>query len=159
MERAHESLRDVELFAGLSDAERMAVASTAEERRLPAGEVIFRLGEKAEALHVILRGRVDLTFPLQILGETREIRFQSLDAGRTLAWSALVPPFRLTMSARATTEVELLSIPGERLRRLLAERPSVGRVVMGNLAAVVAARFHELQAIWVRELQRSVPQR
>lgn len=159
MERAHESLREVELFAGLSDAERMAVASTAEERHLAAGETLFRMGDKAEAVYVLLRGRVDLTFPLQILGETREIRFQSLEAGRTLAWSALVPPFRLTMSARATTDVELLALSGERLRRLLAERPSVGRVVMANLAGVVAARFHELQAIWVRELQRSVPQR
>jgi len=159
LEAALESLREVELFAGLSDGERQAVASVAGERRLAAGETLFRLGEVADALYVIRRGRVDLTFPLQVLGETREVRFQSLDAGRTLAWSALVPPFRLTMSARATTDVELLSISGDRLRALLAERPSIGRAVMSNLAGVVAARFHELLALWAREIQRGVPQR
>lgn len=156
MESALESLRAVELFGGLSEAQRLAVAQMSVERRVPAGEVLFRLGEPAESLYVIRRGRVDLTFPLQVLGESKEVRFQSLEAGRTLAWSALVPPHRLTMTARATTDVELLVLGGARLRALLAEQPALGHAVMSNLAGVVGARFHELLALWVREIQRSV---
>ena len=158
MQSALESLRDVELFHGLSEAHRRAVAAVALERRAAAGETIFRRGDRAEAVFVIRHGRVDLTFPLQVMGETREIRFQSLDAGRTLAWSALVSPNLLTMSARATTEVELVVLPGERLLAVLEAQPVIGHVVMSNLAGVVAARFQELQALWVRELQRKVPQ-
>jgi len=156
LERAPDPLRDVELFAGLSEGDRQAVAGVAVERHLAAGETLFRLGEAAEALYVIRRGRLDLTIPLQVLGEAKEVRFQSLEAGRTVAWSALVPPYRLTMSARATTEVELLTLPGERLRALLEDRPALGRVVMSNLAGVVAGRFHELLALWAREIQRGV---
>ena len=158
MQSALESLRDVELFQGLSDAHRRAVAAVATERRAAAGETIFRRGDHADALLVIKHGRVDLTFPLQVMGETREVRFQSLDAGRTLGWSALVSPNLLTMSAVATTEVELVVLPGDRLLAVLEAQPAIGHVVMANLAAVVAARFHELQALWVRELQRKVPQ-
>jgi len=155
---ALEALRDVELFRGLSEEHRRAVAAVATERQAAAGEILFRLGGHADALYVVKQGRVDLTFPLQVLGETREVRFQSLDAGRTLGWSALVPPHLLTMSARATTEVELIVLPGERLLAVLAAQPAIGHVVMSNLAGVVAARFHELQELWVREVQRKVPQ-
>jgi toluene monooxygenase system ferredoxin subunit len=159
VESTQETLREVELFLGLTEAQRRAVAQLAVERRAPAGEVLFRLGEPAEALFVLQRGRVDLTFPLQVLGESREVRFQSLEAGRTLAWSALVPPHRLTMTARATTEVSLLVLEGERLRALLAEQPAIGHQVMSNLAGVVGARFHELLALWGREIQRGLSAR
>lgn len=155
---ALEALRDVELFRGLPEAHCRAVAAMATERRAAPGEVLFELGARAETLFVIRRGRVDLTFPLQVLGEQREVRFQSLEAGRALGWSALVPPHELTMSARTTTEVDLVVLPGASLLELLAAHPAIGHRVMSNLAGVVAARFHELQALWVRELQRKVPQ-
>jgi len=158
VQSALDSLRDVELFQGLDDAHRRAVAAVASERRAAAGEAIFRRGEQATAVYVIRHGRVDLTFPLQVMGEAREVRFQSLDAGRTLAWSALVPPHLLTMNARATTAVDLVVLPGDRLLAIMAAQPVIGQVVMSNLASVVAARFHELQALWVRELQRKIPQ-
>ncbi len=155
---ALESLRNAELFGGLSEEQRRAVAALAGEKRAAPGETLFRLGESAEALYVIGRGRVDLTFPLQVMGETREVRFQSLEAGRTLAWSALVPPHRLTLSACATTDLELLVLERRRILALLAEQPPIGQVVMSNLAGVIAARFHELLALWVREVQRNVSQ-
>jgi CRP-like cAMP-binding protein len=155
---ALDSLLDVELLAGLSEEQRRAVAALARERRAAGGETLFRLGEPAEAVYIIRRGRVDLTFPLQVMGEVREVRFQSLVAGRTLAWSALVPPHRLTMSASATTDVELLVLERQRFLALLGQQPLMGRVVMSNLAGVVAARFHEVLALWVREVQRNVSQ-
>lgn len=153
-----ESLTEAELFAGLSDAQRRSAAALASPRRAAAGEVLFRLGERADHFYVIERGRVELTFPLVVMGESKEARFQSLEPRRTLAWSALVPPHRLTMSARATTDVELLAFERERVLRLLAEQPAIGNVVMSNLAGVIAARLHELLALWVREVQRNVSQ-
>ena len=155
---ALEALRDVELFRGLTEEQCRAVASMASERQAAPGETLFQLGGRAEELFVIRRGRVDLSFPLQVLGEQRDVRFQSLEAGRALGWSALVPPHQLTMSARATTEVDLLVVRGAQLLGLLSAQPAIGQVVMANVAGVVAARFHELQALWVRELQRKVPQ-
>lgn len=153
-----ESLEEAELFAGLSEEAIRSLAALAREHRAEAGEVLFRVGEQAEAFMVIRRGRVDLTFPLLVMGETRETRFQSLEAGRTLAWSALVPPYRLTMGARATTDVEMLAFDRHQMEQLFREQPVIGHVVMSNLAGVVAARLHELLALWVREVQRNVSQ-
>lgn len=153
-----EFLKDTELFTGLPEKARRALADLAAERRAAAGEILFRLGEEAAALYIIRLGRADLTFPLLVMGETKETRFQSLEAGRTLAWSALVPPHRLTMSARAATDLELLAFERERMLALLEAEPSIGHAVMSNLASVVAARLHELLALWVREVQRNVSQ-
>jgi CRP/FNR family transcriptional regulator, cyclic AMP receptor protein len=153
-----DSLKDAELFAGLDDEQRRSVAALAREKKAAAGEILFRTGEQADAFYVVQRGRVDLTFPLLVMGQAKEPRFQSLEPGRTLAWSALVSPYRLTMSARATTDVELLAFERDRMLELFKAQPAIGHVVMSNLASVIGARFHELLALWVREVQRNVSQ-
>lgn len=151
-----ETVGSAELFAGLPEADATRVAALAREVTVAAGATLFRLGEQAQLLYVLRRGRVELTFPLMVMGEPRETRFQSLEPGKTLAWSALVPPHRLTLSARATTPTALFAFEREELQRLLEAHPAIGRVVMSNLAGVIATRLHEVMALWVREVQRNV---
>lgn len=151
-----ETVRDAELFAGLSEEDAALVAALGREVNVMAGEPLFRLGDAAQVLYVLRRGRMELTFPLMVMGEQRETRFQSMEPGKTLAWSALVPPHRLTLSARATTHAALLGFDRDDLQRLLETHPSIGRVVMSNLAGVIATRLHEVMALWVREVQRNV---
>jgi CRP-like cAMP-binding protein len=151
-----EAVKDAELFAGLSDDEIRLVAELAREKNVPAGETLFRLGDPARVLYVVRHGRVELTFPLMVMGEARETRFQSLEPGKVLAWSALVAPHRLTLNARATTDVALLAFERHELLGLFEARPAIGRSVMTNLAGVIATRLHEVLALWVREVQRNV---
>lgn len=153
---ALERLSEAELFAGLGEEACRALAALGRPRRVPPGEVLFRLGEEADEVFVIRRGRVELTFPLTVMGEPREIRFYSLEPGNTLAWSALVPPHRLTMSARTATEVELVGFARARLLALFSERPELGYAVMARLCRAVGGRFQEMSALWVREVQRNV---
>lgn len=155
---AIETLSEAELFAGLTEVDARAIGALARRRTATAGETLFRVGDPADELYVIRSGRLELTFPLVVMGETKETRFQSLEPGRTLAWSALVPPHRLTMSARASTDAELLAFERERVEQLLAQRPAAGYRVMSNLSRVVAARLNEVVALWVREVQRNVSQ-
>lgn len=149
-------LRSSESFDGISEAQCRALNASTVESRLPAGEVIFRLGEDATSLFVVADGGVDLSFPLMIMGEMKEVRFQTLGVGQTLAWSALVPPHKLTMSARAAQTSVLLGFPREALQHAFTCDPALGLRVMSNLARVIGFRLHELQALWVREVQRNV---
>lgn len=155
---AIEVMREAELFAGLSAPQRATLAAHAHERRARAGDVLFRVGDGAEHFYVVVEGRVELTFPLLVLGEPKEARFQTLERGRLVAWSALVPPHRLTTSARAGTDTTLLAFHrGEVLAELEAD-PQAGRIVMANLARVVAGRLQEMLALYAREVQRGVAQ-
>jgi CRP-like cAMP-binding protein len=147
-----------ELFATLSAEQLRRVAACGEARAVSPGVRLFEIGTEGYELYVILRGQVELTFPLLVLGKTREIRFQLLEPGSTLAWSALVPPHRLTMSARAVTEAELCAFPRKALLGLFVSEPALGLAVTARLAQVVATRLLEFQALWVKEMQRNVAQ-
>lgn len=153
-----ETLNEAELFSGLGDEDCKALAGLARRRSAAAGEELFRHGDPAKELFVIRRGRVELTFPLVVKGETKETRFQSLEPGRTVAWSALVPPYRLTMGARGSTDVELFTFDRGALLQHLEQNPQVGYLVMANLSHVVAARLNDVVSLWVREIQRNVSQ-
>lgn len=155
---AQDCLATAELFATLSAPQRLRVTAPARVRSASTGARLFDIGEEARELFVVCRGQVELTFPLVVMGRPREIRFQVLEPGSTLAWSALVPPHRLTMSARAVTDVEVCTLPREELLAAFAADPSIGHAVFARLAQVVAARLLEFQALWVKEMQRNVSQ-
>lgn len=153
-----ESLKASVLFAGLTPAQATRLASIGSERSVAAGETIFKVGTEAEALFIISKGAVELTFPLVVMGESKEVRFQSLEAGRALAWSALIPPHILTMSARAANDVTLVSFTRPALLQLWEQEPVLGLIVMSNVAKVISTRLATAQALWVRDLQRQVTQ-
>jgi CRP-like cAMP-binding protein len=149
-------LRSSELLQGISDDHCRRLDALAFERRCATGETLFRLGEEATSLYVVASGGMELAFPLLIMGEVKDVRFQTLEVGQALAWSALVPPHKLTMSARAAKDSVLLGLARDPLRQLFADDPALGLPVMSNLARVIGFRLHELQALWVREVQRNV---
>ena len=149
-------LRESELLQGLDTVCLSRLEAVAVPRRLRDGEVLFQVGDEAEHLYFVASGSVDLTFPIVALGEARDVRFQTLDASRALAWSALVPPHKATMGARARACTELLALARTDLLRIFAQDPRTGYVVMANLANVIGARLRETQALWVREVQRHV---
>ncbi|MBI5525289.1 MAG: cyclic nucleotide-binding domain-containing protein [Deltaproteobacteria bacterium] len=153
---AAESLKASVLFSGLDSGQSGRLADIGRETAAAAGEFIFKIGTEADKLHIIISGSVELTFPLLVMGEIKDVRFQTLENGRALAWSALVPPHILTMSARAATDATLYSFTRDRVLALWREDPRMGLVVMTNLARVIGSRLHEAQALWVRELQRNV---
>lgn len=155
METAEWIIRS-EIFSGCTVDDAAHLAVLARPRRIGAGVTIHKLGAPATDLYVVREGRVTLTFPLVILGVPKEVRFRALDAGRTFAWSALVTPHRMTMSAHADSDVTVEAFSRDDLLRLFGEHPSLGLIAMTNLARIVSERLVQTQALWARELQRNV---
>lgn len=152
-------LRSSEVLAGLSEADCLRLEPLAETREVRAGVTIFELGDEADRLFIVGKGTVDLTLPLRVMGEVKEVKLQALTVGRALAWSALVPPHRMTMSARAGSDVELVALAKTGLFGTFSEEPRIGLAIMTNLARVAGSRLLEIQALWVRELQRNLARR
>lgn len=144
------------LFRGLTAEQCAPFVSIARERRVPAGEYLFRLGEEAAALFVVCSGVVELAVPLRVTVDDRDVVVQEARMGETVAWSALIEPHRFTMSGRAGTDVDLLEFPRRDLQSILATHADAGLRVMTNLALVIGHRLHVVQAMWHRELQRAV---
>lgn len=113
----------VELFAGLSPAERGALAARAEERVFGRGEVLVRQGELGDTLFVIVAGRVRVETAREPGGPA--VRVTELDAGDFFGEMALLTgtPRRATVIAEADTTA--LVVGREALAPLLDANPAL----------------------------------
>ena len=81
------------------------------------GDEIMRAGAAAPFLAVIERGRVALRLRVP---ERGRVTIVTVEPGELLGWSAVVPPFRATVDAVATTPTRLIAYDAAALRERLA---------------------------------------
>jgi toluene monooxygenase system ferredoxin subunit len=145
-----------DLLAGLADDAAAGIMALGSRVSLAAGAVLFNLGDTADNLFLIERGRIALSMPMQVRGREEDVLIEQRLPGQGLGWSALIPPHRFTLKATAPLETELIALPRSALLEHFAARPAVGYAVTRNLAAVVGQRLQVFQAMWLREVQRVV---
>lgn len=145
-----------ELFHGLEPEDVQQALSFGTRMTLHSGKVLFRLGEAADRLFLIERGRIRLTLPMMVRGREEEVVVEERGPGQTVGWSALIPPNRFTLTGAAPLETEVIALSREALRAHFEANPSVGYAVSLNLAAVIGQRLQLFQTMWLREMQRTV---
>jgi len=148
--------RQPDLLRGLAPDDAAGVMALGSRQVLPGGSTLFHLGDAANSLYLVARGRVNLTLPMQIGGRDEDILVEERLPGQMLGWSALIPPHRFTLNATAPFETELIALPREALLDHFRARPQVGYAVVSNLAEVIGQRLQVLQAMWLREMQRVI---
>ncbi|MBC8328052.1 MAG: Crp/Fnr family transcriptional regulator [Planctomycetes bacterium] len=149
-----QALRRSELFADLDEDQSERLAEIAQPLSLKAGEYLFLLGDFADRLFIVVEGRVEACFPLNISGEIQDVAVESKLPGSTLGWSAFVKPHRFTLSARAAEPSRVISIPRQELLEILEADPELGKEFLMRLNQVIGRRLLTIQALWARELQR-----
>jgi CRP-like cAMP-binding protein len=148
-----------ELLNGLSSAEAEQILELGTRQIVPSGTLLFRLGDTADRLFLIERGGIRLTLPMQIRGQEQDVLVEERSPGQTVGWSALIPPYRFTLSATASPDTEVIALPRESLREYLAAYPAAGCKIALNLAVVIGHRLQLFQTIWLREMERTVQAR
>jgi len=148
-------LRSADLFEGLDEQQLESVENVAQSTRLANGEFLFRLGDPAKSLYVVADGVIDLCFPLPLGDEVRDITIETIRPGRTLGWSALVRPYRFTLSARASGSCLVLAFPRPGLLELFDEDPRLGYRISTRVSELVGLRLISVQALWVRGVRRA----
>jgi CRP-like cAMP-binding protein len=145
-----------ELLRGLPESDAAGLLGLGTRSRLAGGSVLFSLGDAADTLYLVDRGRVALTLPVQIGGREEDVLVEERQAGQAVGWSALIPPHRFTLKAAALVETEVLALRRSALLEFFEANPMVGYAVTRNLAAVVGQRLQVFQAMWLREMQRVI---
>jgi CRP-like cAMP-binding protein len=145
-----------ELLKSLTPAEAADVLALGTRVQLASGDELFALGAPAEHLYVVDRGRVSLTLPMQVQGREQDVQVEERLPGQTVGWSGLIPPYRFTLKATALLETEVLALSRSALLDHFANNPYVGYAITRNLAAVIGQRLQVFQAMWLREMQRTV---
>jgi len=145
-----------ELLNGLSAQDAAEVLALGTPVVIPSGSELFHLGGNAESLFVLQRGRVRLTLPMEVRGHDEDVLVEERAPGQTVGWSALIPPYRFTLTATAPLETEVTVLTREALAEHFAAHPEVGQTISLNLASVIGERLHLFQTMWLREMQRTV---
>lgn len=113
-------LADIPLFTLLDHEERFTLAGLLERKVVPAGRVLFEVGEPADSLFIVRSGVVR-TFVENTLGET--IVLADLGPGEIVGEISLLDGGPRTAGAVVTDPAELLEIDRPALLEVIARHP------------------------------------
>lgn len=139
-----ELLRRYPFFGLLTDAQLKAIAMIAQEVTSPSGTQIFKEGEKANTLYLLLQGSVDLFYTVDTEGYldfNKEFLVGEINPGDAFGISALMEPYIFTATARADQDLRLIAMDAVALRALLEEDSKMSCVIMYQVAKAYAERL------------------
>ncbi|RPJ46875.1 MAG: cyclic nucleotide-binding domain-containing protein [Candidatus Latescibacterota bacterium] len=134
-----ELLRYYPYFAGVSNESLKAVAAIGEEETVGAGKTVFKEGDPARSLYLVVSGQVEITLEL---GNGRSVVVDTVVPGDLTGWSAFIEPYRLRATAIARRESKLIAIDAEKLRKLCDEDNALGYRLMRQIAGALSHRFN-----------------
>ena len=147
------------IFEGISDHTIADLCSHGEIVSFEANHKLFERGDDAPDLMILREGVVELLFPVQIMGVTRDVTMERKQAGDVVAWSSVVSPYRCTLSARCAGRCSLTALSRETLGSFFEAHPETGCTFMRNLAGVIGRRLDAMQMMWMQDLQTSAVKR
>ena len=136
-----------ELFRGVTPDELRHLGFKAHEAHFTRDELLFTQGGFAERLYLLTEGvvslRKELMAPVPI--PSGESSITLCGPGEVAGWSALVHPFRYTLTAAAVTPVAAVAIEGWDLRSGMERYPRIGFKVISSLAEIVSRRLRQIE--------------
>ena len=134
-----ETLRELGFLQGISDEYLAQIAIVAERLSLPESKLVFREGEAAADVFLVLHGSVSLEICAPGVGCRRIL---TVGSGELLGWSPLLGQLRFTATARTLTSTELLKIHAGQLLTLCEHNPRFGYEFMRCAAQALAKRLN-----------------
>ena len=139
MTEPYDLLRSHRFLDGLNDWQLERLAQHAQRSMFHAGNRIFREGDHADRMWLIVTGRVAVDTHL---AESGEVIVDTLGPGGTLGWSWLVPPHRWRFGAVAVETTHTIEIDGAAARELCHSDPLLGFQLALGVIHVVTERLY-----------------
>jgi CRP/FNR family cyclic AMP-dependent transcriptional regulator len=138
-----DTLRNSLIFKGFSTEHLEKVSALCRGGSYPEGTLICKEGEEAKEFYILTEGRVTLEMKVQPVPERPAIptAVEIVEAGGSFGWSALVEPYRYTLSVRCATKCTVLALKSEVLRKLMADDTALGFELMKRVAQLISLRL------------------
>ena len=132
------------VFSRLSEEQLQKFYDICLEETFLPGSVLHKQGDPAENIYIILQGQVaeELTVSGRALSP-----LQPLGAGDVTGCSALFPPNVHTCTARAITEVNVLVVDSEKMRKLFDDDCEIARSFYRHVIGALHHRMRSLEMI------------
>ena len=127
---AVELLKSVALFADLEEGELERFSHVAVPRSFPAGTRVFHEGDSSDACYIVKEGSFRVT---REHSDGRAITLATLGPGEIFGELAMLDGDSRSASAEALTDGELLALPANDVRSLLARHPEIALKLVAGL--------------------------
>jgi CRP/FNR family transcriptional regulator len=149
---AVELLKSVPLFAGLEEGELERFSRVAVPRQFPAGTRVFHEGDDSDACYIVKEGSFRVT---REHSDGRAITLATLGPGEIFGELAMLDGDKRSASAEALSDGELLALPANDVRALLARHPEIALKLVAGLVRRLRAANVRLS----RQSFQTVPSR
>ena len=132
----------------------MTLAPTCNAYSIAQEAVLFTEGRAATNLYVVTDGELSLRKSMHVTraSRTNRVTITICQPGDVVGWSALVSPYRYTLSAMAWEDSRLIRVEGKMLRKAFQMYPDIGCKVMTALSAVISRRLVQTTEALLRQL-------
>jgi CRP-like cAMP-binding protein len=135
---AIEILKRSDIFHYLEEDELKLAAEMCAPEVFEAGTIICRQDTEAENIYIVEEGLVSIILEL---GPTDKRQIQSAGNFECFGWSATIPPFRYSSTAKAVERTRVLAFKGMELRNLISSNPKLCAEIAGGVAYVISQRL------------------
>jgi len=149
---AVELLKSVPLFADLEEEELERFSHVAVPRSFPAGTRVFHEGDDSDACYIVKEGSFRVT---REHSDGRAITLATLGPGEIFGELAMLDGDQRSASAEALTDGDLLALPANDVRALLARHPEISLKLVAGLVRRLRAANVRLS----RQSFQTVPSR
>jgi CRP/FNR family transcriptional regulator len=149
---AVELLKSVPLFADLEGEELERFSHVAVPRSFPAGTRVFHEGDDSDACYIVKNGSFRVT---REHSDGRAITLATLGPGEIFGELAMLDGDQRSASAEALTDGDLLALPANDVRGLLARHPEISLKLVAGLVRRLRAANVRLS----RQSFQTVPSR
>ena len=146
-----EELEKIYLLRDLTPEMLEEIQPLVEMRDYQNREVIFREGDKALYLYMLLRGKVLLEVPAS---DSILISLGAIKPGFSFGWSSLLPESTYTAHAVCTEASDVLMVPGNRLLDLMEKDHHLGFRIMEGVVHILKRRLERRTEQFLKTLRQ-----
>lgn len=142
-------------FSFLKPVQLKEIAKLSIEEDYERGAILFREKEPADALYILTKGSIELFFTSEVEYHPelrKELKFRVIYPGEIFGISALIEPYLLTSSARATEPSRVIKIEAAPLIERCMSDEKLAYALIHQLAKTAIDRLNatrlQLAAVW-----------
>jgi CRP-like cAMP-binding protein len=137
-------LSKASLFRSLSDEQLDAVLGLGQVKQFDPDEVVFKQGERAKTIYVLLDGLVRLRIKAP---EELDVMAETLEAPGAVFGMAALTKFRIyNVTAKCLKSTRAFAVDASLMKKIIMRDPDVGVEVMAELAQLYSNRLNNARA-------------
>jgi CRP-like cAMP-binding protein len=133
-----ETLSGIQFLHGASPDDLEQLASVAQMRDYSESETVFREGEAADSVYLVVSGQLSLQLSPSTIYRKHLV---NVGPGEMLGWSSLLENSRFAATAVVVEPTQLIRIDATRLRAICQDDPQFGYEFMRRAMLALAKRL------------------